>query len=169
MDLFFLFSLMLSQSKRVSLMEEFLEMQEVAISESLCRVYGWEPINGALQEHEVEDIERWEYIQDNGYLGLRIHSSTSLRGHNGIVHHDSPCWPDSQLKFLRPSSQASPRLSGSRREDDGRSFIETMHLPTLSLCVSLRPKTKYPSLIPLPYSTDLAPCDFFLFPKCKIV
>ena len=85
-----------------------------------------------------------------------------------------PSRPDSEWKFLRwsfASSQSSCGPSsagiGTRRQVDpssrqracSTSLVVREFLARSSITVTEHP----------PYSPDLAPCDFFLYPKCKMV
>jgi hypothetical protein len=59
-------------------------------------------------------------------------------------------------------------MSHSEWPSERISFITTVRLRILQLSCRLSGKTShYPGLSDL-YSPDLAPCDFWLFPKAKI-
>ena len=82
--------------------------------------------------------------------------------------------PNCQRGFLRGGFQASERSCASRAT--GIVGGEAMDSPPRqcphALCINLREFLARNSITLFehpPYSPDLAPCDFFLFPKCKLV
>ena len=70
------------------------------------------------------------------------------------------CWKDYAIVYRKNDQKCGAAVIGS--------FTTTMPLPTRPwMCSSFRQKNNMTVIPHPPYSSDLAPCDFFLFPRMK--